>query len=74
MDWWEVEENDWFEKYLPGQDLPDSLDWTPFSVDLTTDPDVPTRMYPGLVSRGTVEVCHTVPLTSYNDSERAYRT
>ena len=54
MDWWEDEENDWFDKYLPGRDLPVGLEWTPFNVDLTTAPDVTTCMYPGLVSRGTI--------------------
>ncbi|KAI1786827.1 hypothetical protein LXA43DRAFT_1168945 [Ganoderma leucocontextum] len=48
MEWWEDEEDEWFHKYLPGHDLPDGLEWTPFSVDLTTDPEVTTCMYPGL--------------------------
>ncbi|KAI1786815.1 hypothetical protein LXA43DRAFT_1032180 [Ganoderma leucocontextum] len=48
MEWWEDEEDKWFDKYLPDHDLPDGLEWTPFSVDLTTDPEVTTCMYPGL--------------------------
>ncbi|KAM5535264.1 hypothetical protein V8D89_011070 [Ganoderma adspersum] len=48
MDWWEDEESDWFAKYLPGQDLPDGLEWTSFNVDLTTAPDMTMCMYPGL--------------------------
>ena len=47
MLWWQVVElEDWFNAYLPGEDLPNNLQWTPFNVDLTSE----HSMYAGLVS------------------------
>ncbi|KAI1786813.1 hypothetical protein LXA43DRAFT_751802 [Ganoderma leucocontextum] len=44
MAWWELELDDWFNTYLPGEDLPNDLEWTPFNVDLTSE----RTMYAGL--------------------------
>ena len=37
MSWWQLQVDDWFNTYLPGQDLPNDLRWTPFNVDLTSE-------------------------------------
>ncbi|KAI1781712.1 hypothetical protein LXA43DRAFT_1159135 [Ganoderma leucocontextum] len=44
MAWWQFEVDDWFNTYLPGEDLPNNLKWTPFNVDLTSE----RTMYAGL--------------------------
>ena len=46
MLWWQVELEDWFNAYLPGEDLPNNLQWAPFNVDLTSE----HTMYAGFVS------------------------
>ncbi|KAI1781713.1 hypothetical protein LXA43DRAFT_1159140 [Ganoderma leucocontextum] len=55
MTWWELELDDWFNTYLPGEDLPNNLKWTPFNVDLTSE----RAMYPGL-EKGLQDAIETV--------------
>ena len=47
MLWWQVVElEDWFNAYLPREDIHNNLQWTPFNVDLTSE----HSMYAVLVS------------------------
>ena len=66
MDWCQIEENDWFDKYLPGQDLPDGLQRTPFNVDLTTlnRPRIHNIYVPKLGKSWNI-MCRTMQLTSF---------
>ncbi len=70
MAWWQLKVDDWFNTYLPGEDLPDNLQWTPFNVDITSEP----TMYAGLVSHWNTWVrFHITYVLRYN-SKRACRT
>ena len=75
MGWCQVEENDWFDKYLPGPNLPDGLQWIPFTnVDLTTDPELTTYMYPGFVSSRTYVSYYTADIIQMQCSKRDCKT
>ncbi|PIL31170.1 hypothetical protein GSI_05867 [Ganoderma sinense ZZ0214-1] len=64
MAWWQLELKDWFNAYLPGEDLPDNLQWTPFNVDLTSEETMYVGLRKGLQDAIETVGCHALEARS----------